>query len=207
MVKETLYNVPVLWGIVAPLLFLNYYEVRKCELCEEQREPLDTYFRSRTSRQRHFKDVHNWFTHPSEYPDRIVWAQTFCPKSASSKKWFEVDPNFVGVQKSNAVSSTDEATAYELAEAFNQKWTPAEPLEPEGDELCHIMPFVYYIGWSNHVKGLDLKKLHALVQVDGQDDPLRGVYQAAYNVFMNDQQRIDSIFHVYRWNLMDDESG
>ncbi|KAG9101544.1 hypothetical protein FRC06_002857 [Ceratobasidium sp. 370] len=210
IITTNLYDVPTPQGRVAPLPFLDYCEVRKCELCEEQTNPRDSYFRSRGSRQRHFQDVHKLFTRAERYHDRVVWAQTFCPKSASKKKWFEVDPNFVGIKKTpeaGGETGGDEATAYELAEAFNRKWTPAEPLEPEGDELRHIMPFLYYIGWSEHVKGIDLDKLRTLVQVDHQHDPLRRIHRAAYNVFVNDQARIDNIFHVYRWNLMDDESG
>ncbi|KAG9095262.1 hypothetical protein FRC06_009978, partial [Ceratobasidium sp. 370] len=209
--KRNLYDIPVPKGRIAPLPFLEYLEVRKCTQCEDLREPIHVYFRSRTSRSNHHRQVHNSNCRAEDFPDRVVWAQTFCPKSHSCKNWFEVDPNFIGVPKPdrNEGDPADpyEESAYEAAAAFTRMWTPTKPLVVDPSELREVIPFLYYTGWHDHVKGHDLNHLRELVVVDPETDPLKPAYWIARNVFLEDQKRIPRIYPATSWSIMDDESG
>ncbi|KAG9102942.1 hypothetical protein FRC06_000686 [Ceratobasidium sp. 370] len=204
---QQLHKVPLPQGIIAPLPFIDYFEIRKCETCEELHNPVHSYFRSRQSRSKHFNEKHGNYSPPRLFPDRVVWGQTFSPKSAKYRTWFEVDPNFVGMRRYRSDDDYEEATAYELAEAFTRAYRPAQQLVVEGEELREIIPFIYYIGWDGHVKNHDTEALRALVDIDPERDPLAVVYWAAHNTFEECQKSIPDMLHVYRWNLMDDESG
>ncbi|KAG8735209.1 hypothetical protein FRC10_010879, partial [Ceratobasidium sp. 414] len=209
--KRNLYDVPVPKGRIAPLGFIEYVEVRKCTRCEDLKDPIDIYFRSRTGRYNHHTEVHNDHSRPEDYPDRVVWAQTLCPKTHSRKKWFEVDPNFTGLGRSDKEKGDPadpyEESTYEAAEAFTRLWTPVKPLAVDPSELRQVIPFLYYTGWHEHVKGHDLGRLRELVEVDPDTDPLQGAYWAAYKTFVEDQKRIPNIFLPTSWCIMDDESG
>ncbi|KAG8718553.1 hypothetical protein FRC08_005013 [Ceratobasidium sp. 394] len=206
--RRQLDEIPVPTGIIAPLPFLERYEVYKCTLCEEQRDE-NVYFRSQTSRADHFRDVHHISGPPERYQDRIVLAQTFCFEKWPHKTWFEVDPK---LERTGPMANLDDeddpidATARDLLEAYLRTYTPADRPDLPAEELRSVMPFLHLTGWAQHVQN-DVQRLRQLVVADPALDGYETIYCAAQVIFLDCHSEIGKRHEIYRTNVMDDESG
>ncbi|KAG9097293.1 hypothetical protein FRC06_007719, partial [Ceratobasidium sp. 370] len=207
--KRNLMDIPVPTGVVAPLPFLQEYEVYKCVPCEEDFNR-HTYNRSDTRRSEHFRDVHGTHGPPELYPERVVKAQCFSASKAPRKQWFEVDPALLKVGPLADLDESDDpidATARDLFEAYLRNYTPAHKPDLPADDFRDVMPFLQLTGWGKHVQKHDIQRLRNLVHIDAKTDPLQSIFLAAIVVFQDLQKDVDKQHEIYRTNLMDDESG
>ncbi|KAG8713675.1 hypothetical protein FRC08_012963, partial [Ceratobasidium sp. 394] len=189
--RRNLAEIPIPRGVVAPLPFLQEYEVD-------------------TRRFEHFRDVHGIHGPPELYPERIVKAQCFSASKAPRKEWFEIDPALTKVGPMAELDEGDDpvdATARDLFESYLRNYTPAQKPDLPAEDFRDVMPFLQLTGWGKHIQKHDVQRLRELVHVDTKSDPLQYIFLAAILVFQDLQQIVNDQHEIYRTNLMDDESG
>ncbi|KAG8746175.1 hypothetical protein FRC12_014356 [Ceratobasidium sp. 428] len=196
----------------APIRYLPIYKVWKCTLCEDGDK--GQFMISPTDRGRHYRNVHK-LKHASraEWPEREVNAQTFCMANSKSKVYFEVNPARAMLQRQQEEALDEDelgvkpATPEELADAYLSNYTVIGMPNVNADELHFVAPFLMATGFAQHVEKLDPARLKALVEVPGDNDPLRWIYFAAVKCFKADQARLHLQHNVPRLNLMDEGTG
>lgn len=99
------------------------------------------------------------------------------------------------------------APAAALMEAYLREWKPPVPIAVSVESLKEIQPFYYFTGWARHVDKMDVGFLRSLVALPESDDDLCYLVYAAVEVFTSHQAEIPIMSEVYRWTIMDDESG
>ncbi|QRV79877.1 Helicase conserved C-terminal domain [Ceratobasidium sp. AG-Ba] len=192
---ENLHKIPVPTTKIAPLSFMSYTKVFRCNLCLEN-EP-NAFYISATARKNHRSKVHPEIT-DSDWPETEVY-----PELSEFTKPEEqyLEDNSIGERQR---LSLDRVLAY-LSE-----WSEPGLPNVSALDLHNINPWLDALKFAKHVNEFgpgDISRLLGLVAAPEENNQLIHLYNAAVATFIEDQKRMDTQSEVYLMNLMDDGSG